>query len=377
MNNNPEKVLHFFGAMKKGGAESMILEHYSLIDRSKVQFDFVSSMKDGRDYDNQIYELGGKIFSLPSPKQIGFLKYILGVKKIIKENGPYKAVHSHALFRSAPVMIGAFLSGVKIRISHSHTTQSSFYNKNHFIVFIVRFFINLFSTSRLACTEKSGELLFGKNAVKKEKFEIFKNAINLDSFLNFDKSVNDIKKEFNIETGQTVLIHIGRFIKQKNHDYLLKIADLLKKQNYSFKMLFVGNGKFFDDIKSNVLSSEYCDNIIFTGIRNDIAQLLSLSDIFLFPSLYEGLPVALVESQALGVCSIVSSKVDTICDAGLNLISFIDINDSDLHLWVEKIIQLKSFSKPDPEIIKQKFKESQFNAADNIKNLYRIYDINP
>ncbi len=319
---HPKRILHVVGAMNRAGTETMLMNLYRNLDREKVQFDFVSYSPFDGHYDEEIKELGGRVIKLSSTQSIKELY------QTIKQFGPYEAVHSHTLFHCGVSSFAAWLAGVKIRVSHAHTT---FDNSESLLrkVYIgsMRTLINTFSTQLLACSKEAGQYLFGRKAIQKDEYSYFPNVIEYSKFLNERQS--QVKK-FKVEEGlgkSIVIGHIGRFIPAKNHDFLLDVMKSLLERDSTIKLLLVGDGDLKSHIKKRIKKESLSENIRLVGIRADIETMLHSMDVFVFPSLYEGLGLVLLEAQASGLPCVVSEAIQPEADLQLGLLTKVALSD--------------------------------------------------
>lgn len=296
------RVLHIFGGLGTGGTESLIMNWYRNIDRSVIQFDFLVRSKD-KNYVQEIEELGGRIFYTSSfPKH--FFDNYRETKKIL-ERKEWDVIHVHA--NAAIYMLPLKLSrklGYSCRIMHSHSVHAQnsalfplhAYNRNR---------ISKYTTCRLACSEAAGKWMYGEHC-----FTVIHNAVATDKFV-FDSSVRcAIRKEYGIE-DKIVIGHVGRFSNPKNHVFLLDIFEEIKKQQKDSVLMLVGDGELRTTIEQKTKDLGLSDSVLFMGRRNDVGRLMSAMDIFVLPSLYEGLPVVCVESCANGLCAIISEEAYT------------------------------------------------------------------
>ena len=342
MNNKPIRVLHVISAMTNGGAETYMMYQYRNIDRNQVQFDFLTSREGEYAYNDEIRELGGKIYLIKPPTEQGAWGFVKDIRRILKEDPSIKVIHSHTFLNCGLAMLGGFLGGVKVRISHSHNSRtikdsdkSGLKRKIYSIT--MRALIKLFATNYFACGNLAGENLFGK-AFYGKKGRFRPNSIDLSRFENISEDDKmQLRKEFNIPDSVPVYTNVGRFMDQKNHKYLIKIARCLKDNGYDFRMLLVGEGVLTDEIKQLAKQNDVYDKVIFTGPRRDIPVILGITDVFLLPSLFEGLPVTIIEAQTSLTPSICSSEVTSQVDIGLDMVKFLGIEDSDLQSWVDQI----------------------------------------
>lgn len=302
MENEVIRVAHIVGKWLGGGVESVVMNYYKNIDRSKIQFDFICDEDSTNIPFDEIKELGGKVIIVPSYSHI--FSYNKELNKIFKEN-KYKIVHSHINTLNVFPLRIARKCKVPIRISHSHSTSNKKEIKKNIIKSILKPFSKLYATDYYACSKYAGIYLFGQNT----KFNILNNAIDLDKFKYNKKYNNEIRKELNISSDTFVIGHVGRFVTQKNHSFLIDIFYELQKTNPNSALLLVGQGPLQDKIKLKVKNLHIEDKVYFLNQRNDVYKIFSSFDVFLLPSLYEGLPVVGVEAQASGLLCVLSDNM--------------------------------------------------------------------
>ncbi|UAL49663.1 glycosyltransferase family 1 protein [Sutcliffiella horikoshii] len=365
------RVLHIVGAMNRAGTETMLMNIFRNIDRSKIHFDFLSFSKLVAHYDEEIHSLGGRVIRITNTQSI------LGIVKAIRKYGPYDAVHSHTLFHCGIANLAARIAGVKIRIAHAHTTL----DKNDTIlrsiyIFSMRAATKLTSTHYLACSKQAGAYLFGNATEENQKYMYFPNLIDYSQFESMKvDEVAVFKKEVGLE-DKKVIGHIGRFIEAKNHQFLLKILKSIIKKDDTYRLLLVGDGDLREDIQKYAKKEGIFEYIKFVGIRDDIATMLQSMDVFVFPSIYEGLGLVLLEAQASGLPCIVSEAIQPEADLQLGLFTKLFLND-DPNLWAEKIINITNRNHMEkPMIIRSTFENSGYSLSKGISKLVEIYNGN-
>lgn len=370
-----KRILHVVSAMHRGGAETMIMNLYRNIDREKVQFDFIVHSEKKEDYDDEIISMGGRIIKCSSLGTLGPIKYVKELSRIIKENGPFQAVHSHTDFQGGFVALAAKKAGIDKRICHSHNTQwvANPNIKHKLQMRIFKEMIDLYGTDYCACGIDSANFLFKKSKIDNKKILYLNNGIELEKF-NDCMCDKYIKKELNIKDDEIIIGHIGRFCEQKNHKHIIMIGNYLKKNNYKFKILLVGQGPLLNEIKEMVNHYDLNENIKFLGVRKDIPSLMNIFNVFLFPSFFEGLPVVLIEAQAAGVHCLISDCITKEVDLGLNLLNYLSI-EKNIEQWVEKINLLKGLDKPSYVNRVLKIKERGYEAKGNIHTLMKMYEL--
>ena len=325
----PIRVLHVVTYMGRGGLETMIMNYYRHIDRDKIQFDFLVHRNFRADYDDEIEALGGKIHRLPRliPWNMNYRK---ALDNFFSNHPEYKIVHVHQDCLSSVILSRAKKHGVPVRIAHSHN-KSQDKNLKYPIKLFYKHFIPHTATHLMACGKEAGDWMFGGAA-----YQILNNAINSKKFV-FNLSVRKkIRTQLGINESTLVLGHIGRFHPAKNHTFLLDVFAQLQKSTPDSKLLLVGDGDLRTQIEEKAQRLGISNNVLFTGVREDIPELLQAMDVFVFPSIYEGLPVSIVEAQASGLPCLISVNVpeeckltDTVQSASLN---------ADKTFWVNCIL---------------------------------------
>ena len=294
----PVRVLHAVTYMGRGGIETMIMNYYRQIDRSKVQFDFLVHRDFRADYDDEIESLGGRIYRLP-PMVIWHRSYYKALNSFFTEHPEYRIVHSHLNCMSTVILKAAKKHGVPVRIAHSHAYGTRFVVRDYYRVRLPGV-----STQLLACGKQAGDWMFRGAA-----YRVIPNAIDVDRYIYDPLKRREIRASLGIPAGAFVLGHIGRLNYIKNHTFLINVFAEVKKQKPESVLLLVGDGELRDELEKKVKDLGLGDSVVFTGIRSDVPDLTQAMDCFVFPSLTEGLPVALVEAQAAGLPCLISTGV--------------------------------------------------------------------
>lgn len=288
MENLDEKIIiaHIMGKWNGGGVESVVMNYYRNIDRNKIQFHFLCD-EDSTDIPyEEIEKLGGKVIVIPPYQKL--FKYQKELYRIFKENN-YKIVHSHINALSVFPLRIAKKAKIPVRIAHSHSTSNKKEWKKNILKMILRPLSKLYANKYFACTEYAGKWLFGKKVVERKELNVINNAIDLKKF-EFNKNAReDLRKELGIKEDVLVIGHVGRFMKQKNHEFLIDVFEKAIKQDDNIYLILVGQGPLEDKIKEMAKEKGIEDKILFLGQRNDVNKLYQAMDIFVLPSLYEGL----------------------------------------------------------------------------------------
>ncbi|MPQ42298.1 glycosyltransferase family 1 protein [Clostridium tarantellae] len=368
------KILQVVGGMNIGGTETMLMNLYRQFNNG-IQFDFISYYDEEAYYDNEIRSLGGKVIRLKAPNKVGMIKAIKDLMEAIKENGPYEAIHTHTLFNCGISVLAGKLAGVKVRVSHAHTT---FDNNNSLVKKIymntMRTLIKSCSTDFLACSDNAGKYLFGETITTNDRYKKLPNYIDYMKFINCNDK-ESIRKEFNIGKDDIVIGHVGRFMDAKNHRFIVQIISDLAKKNNKIKCLLVGEGHLKKDINDQVKRLGLQNNVYFLGIRKDIPKILKILDVFLFPSTYEGLGLVLLEAQASGISCLVSEAIQPEADLGVGLFNKLYLNEGS-EKWSSEILNIiNNKTIVDKEILKNSFENKGYNINDITNNLKDIYKV--
>ena len=351
--NKPIRVLQVVTVMNRGGLETMVMNYYRKLDRSKIQFDFLVHRNERGDYDDEIEKMGGKIYRMPRIMPGNYNKYFKLLDEFFRKNSnQYRVVHSHINENSGLVLKYAKKYDVPCRIAHSHQSDLKIDFKYPFRLYGRAHLAN--ANHYFACGDRAGKWLFGK-----KDFTILNNAVDVDKF--------NINKDIRNKQDKLVIGHVGRFQPQKNHDFLIDIFNEINKKNKDSVLLLIGTGDLLHEIKKKVNNLGLNDSVKFLGLRSDISDLMQGMDLFLFPSLFEGLPVVLVEAQAAGLKCVTSTGVTKESDLTDSL-EFYDLNLSPKE-WAEKILNLDINKKDNSQILKEK----GYDSATNIKWLVDFY----
>lgn len=330
----PLRVLHFQGRMGKGGAETFMMNAYRNIDRTKIQFDFLiyDDFEDVKPYNKEIHELGGKIYSVPNPNK-NILAYIHAVKKLLKDKH-FDIVHNEIFFGGGLNLLLAKQAGILKRVAHSHATTDG--KGNSIAINTIRKIFQRMllknATDYLACSHEAGIGLYGED----QPFIFVPNGIDLESYKNIFQSKEEIRDELNISRNAFVIGNIGRFEEQKNHDFLVDIFEKVVEKTSDSHLILIGEGSLEEKIKDKVINLELQSKVSFLGLRDDIPQLLKSMDVFLMPSLYEGLPISAVEAQAARLKIVLSTEVseETALSENIHFISLEEAPEK----WAEIIL---------------------------------------
>lgn len=300
------RVLQIIGIVC-GGVEAVIMNYYRHIDRTKIQFDFVVDGYEKTILDDEIISLGGRVYHV-EPYRKNILRYMKQIYNIVHDNH-YDIVHSNMNTLSIFSLFPAWLAGAHQRILHNHSTAVRSEGIRSVMKNILRPFAPLFANRYVACSRLAGEWMYGKKLMASGKVTIINNAIDLDEYAFSLEIRQQYRKELNISEDTLVIGHVGRFMYQKNHDFLIEVFRDVVREHPNAILLLIGDGELRTEIK--VKTQNYClsDKVRFLGLRTDVKNLYNCMDVFVLPSWYEGLPVVAIEAQANGIPCIFSDRI--------------------------------------------------------------------
>lgn len=337
------RVLHVVGKMHYGGMETFIMNVYRHIDREKVQFDFLVHYEEAGEYDDEIRRLGGKIYVMPRTVPQNYFKYKKALYKFFTEHQEYRIIHGHLHSVAYIYHDIAKRTGDRVCITHAHNNG---YDKN--IKGITGYYTALFAQKYtdvfFGCSKDACEKFFPKAIKQGKEMTVVKNGIESEKYRYSAEISNDVRRELGVENN-FVLGNIGRFSPQKNHKFLLSIFSEILKKRPDSKLVLVGKGPLENEIRALADELSLKEHIIFLGARSDVPRLLQGMDLFLLPSLYEGLGIVLVEAQASGLKCFASSTVSKEAKV-TDLLDFLELEQSPEY-WADKIISSVPYNRED------------------------------
>lgn len=362
----PIRIAHVVGKWLGGGVEAVIMNYYRHINHDKIQFDFICDNDSTNIPYEEIERMGGKVIIIPSYSKP--FKYHKELKRVLKE-GNYKIIHSNINTLSVFSLFAAKCAGVPVRIAHSHSTTNKKEKKKNLMKQVLRPFSKVFATDYMCCSELAGRWLFGNKEYDKGNVYLLNNAIDLDKFKYNESLRKKKRKELGIKDATLVIGHIGRFVAQKNHDYLIDIFNVIHRKNNNSILLLAGQGPLMEDIKNKVKELNLEDSVKFLGQRNDANELYQAFDVFLLPSLYEGLPVVGVEAQAAGLLCYLSDDMTKETKV-LDITKFMSLNNTPEE-WSNNILDdVKKYKRIDTS---KEMTAKNFNIKEEAKKLEEYY----
>lgn len=364
------KILQVGLSFNPGGIESFVMTYYRQLVKTGIQFDFIS-MFPKLAYEDEILSMGGKVYhtSDARKKPFCFYKEMLQILK----NGKYDVVHVNMLSAANIVpLIAAKKAGIKKIIAHSHNSSTPGLVRN-ILHRINRPIIPCYANSFFACSNLAGEWLFQKKVLNKKQFHVIPNAMNLNTFQFCTKEREEIRKELDLE-GKFVIGHVGRFEEQKNHSFLIEVFHEVSKERQNAVLLLVGEGELQSEIKKKVREYGLEKKVRFLGIRNDVNRLWKGMDVFVFPSLFEGLPIVALEAQASGIYSFLSDSITKEVEI-TDRVQFLSLK-AGAEKWKERILDLEEYPRDESvnEKIRKEFRKAGYDIEYAAKQLLEYYN---
>lgn len=357
--NEPIRVAQVMGKMSGGGVEQVVMNYYTHIDRSRVQFDFIVDSDSELIPREEIESLGGRVFTVP-PYQHPFV-YQRALVSLYREQG-WKIVHSHENVLSVFPLRAAERVGIPIRIAHSHSTAGRGEPLRNLVKRILKLFSNVYPTHRMACSYHAGEWLFGNGT----DFKVLHNAIDLGRFSYDAITRNNMRSNLGLADNQLVIGHVGRFVPQKNHIFLIDVFAEIAKRRKDAVLLLVGSGKDQSAIKKQVNERGIADRVRFLGHRTDVDKLYQAFDVFVLPSLYEGLGTVAIEAQKAGLPCFLSNQVPREANVS-GTAQFLALNDP--MRWISALCRQEPCERF--EVCNEKFRDYDISVVSkDLENYY-------
>ena len=359
--DEPIRILQVVTYMGRGGLETMLMNYYRHMDRSRVQFDFLTHRQEKADYDDEIEHLGGKIYHLPRlvPWSMGYRR---ALNQFFQSHPEYRIVHVHQDCLSSVILKAAQHNGVPVRIAHSHSSSQDKDIKYPVKLFYKRF-IPRYATQLFACGEDAGRWMFGG-----ADFCILQNAIDVSAYQFQPEKRARVRSVLRIPEENLVLGHVGRFSPPKNHLFLLDVFSSVHSKNAETTLLLVGDGELRPQIEQKIQDLGLGDSVILTGVRSDVPDLLQAMDLFVFPSLYEGLGIVVVEAQASGLPCIISEHLPSECNI-TSLVKRIPLRETS-SAWANAILNTDSAER---DSLTSEISKAGFDIVQKAKWLQNYY----
>lgn len=362
------RVLQYLGCLGPGGTQAFLLELYNKIDRDKVQFDFVvfPNQRDELNY-KTIIKMGGKIYESPRYNVKNHMPFCHWWNDFFRQHREYHVLHSHIRGSASVVIPIAKKYGV-ITIAHSHSTSNGS-GIGALIRDIMQLPIRYQADYLFACSDKAGKWLYGENAVRKPNYRMIPNGVDLKRFAYDAQKRCQMRQALEIADNTFVLGHIGRITTPKNHKFLVELFAAYHKSDPDSKLLLVGDGDLFTEVKQQIEHLGIDDAVVMTGNKTNTEDFYQVMDIFVFPSLWEGLPVSVVEAQANGLPCLLSDVITHDVDL-TDQVHYLPLNEE--KIWLKEIEAVRS-QKRTAATAENLRKLQPFDAAVVAQNLQKFY----
>ena len=359
---DPVRVLNLFTIMDRGGAETMVMNYYRNIDRTKVQFDFLVHRKSEGAYDDEIRKLGGRVYYFPRLTEV--VRYNKELNNLFETHKEYKIVHSHMSELGLFAFYFAKKHKIPVRICHAHNAPAKT-DLKVMVKNVMKKMMKPLCTHFFSCSREAAEWLYGSN----DQVIYLKNAIETEKFSYSVKAKKAVRSHFSIGEKTIVYGHVGRFHEQKNHLFLLEVfKEILDKQPDSL-LLLVGDGPIKKQAEEKAKKIGISENVLFLGVRNDVSELMQAMDLMIFPSLYEGLPVTLVEAQCSGLRCLISEQISKEAILIPDLITEMSLERSASD-WAKWAISLSCYER---HSFARNIADLGFDVKENVKWLEQFY----
>ena len=364
------KILFFMdGIGNAGGIQEMSIKWMENIDRNKFHVDILSYDTGKKDnFPNRVKQLGGEIFIIPKYTNGDVINSITKTKKFFEEHR-YDILHAHSSSKAVFVMFYARKAGIKIRILHAHCSKFIVTDKKALLMANLLLVPTLKNTTDFfACSPEAGIFLFGEKAYADNKVKIIHNGIDPRKYLPDSNIRNKIREELGVKE-KFVIGNVGRFRRQKNHEFLIDVFAKVCSIDPDAFLVCVGNGELEESIKDKARKMGVFNRISFLGFRCDVNDIMQSFDLLLMPSLFEGLPVTAVEAQAEGIPGLFSSNISADV-AILPTSSFLHLED-DLDVWAKKIVSYKNYKREENPY--QYILDQGYDIQIETKKLEKVY----
>ena len=363
------RVLQVIGIMNRGGAESMIMNLYREIDRTKVQFDFVEHGNEKAVFDDEIEELGGRIYRCPRFVGKNYFSYKKWWDKFWEIEGKeYQIVHGH-IGSTAAIYLNCARKKGKYTIAHSHSSGTD-HSLHSLLYGLLSYNTRNIADYFFGCSEVAGIDRYGYKITENiDKFKVLPNAIDIKKYIYSSESRESMRKELGYNQNEVIIGHVGRMTAEKNHALIIDIFRCIYMRESKARLLLIGDGKLREELKQKVVDLGLEQRVLFMGVRSDVNRLMQAMDIFVFPSIFEGLPVTMVEAQAAGLPCVISNKVPDECIITKGLVTIKNLEDSPEE-WAKHILNRVNVPRIDTS---NEIREHGFDIKETSKWLEKFY----
>lgn len=363
----PIRVLHNIASLHFGGAQAFLMNVYNNIDREKVQFDFVVTPEEKKDLYEQVEQMGGRIFVCPKYTGKNHFAYCRWWNDFFAEHPEYHVIHGHVRSTASIYLKIAQKYGL-VTIAHSHSTSNGS-GISAIVKNIMQLPIRHTADYLFACSDKAGKWLYGEKATKQPNYRMIPNGVDLKRFAFHKEKRRQMRNQLKITEDTFVVGHIGRITVPKNHQFLVELFAAYHKENPKSKLLLVGDGELFEAVQQQCTQLGIREAVIMVGSKTNTEDYYQAMDIFVFPSLWEGLPVSVVEAQANGLICLLSDVITRDVDL-TDQVKYLSLNEKSR--WINEIA--RACPKPRTAASPENMKKLQpFDASVVAKQLQDFY----
>ena len=367
MNTKPIRVLQVLGGLEAGGAESFVMNLYRAIDKEKVQFDFVKHIEHKGVFEDEITKMGGKIYRGPKYTGKNHFAYCRWWNDFFAEHPEYHVIHGHVRSTASIYLKIAQKYGL-VTIAHSHSTSNGS-GVSAIVKNIMQLPIRHTADYLFACSDKAGKWLYGEKATKQPNYRMIPNGVDLKRFAFHEEKRHQMRNQLKITEDTFVVGHIGRITVPKNHQFLVELFAAYHKENPKSRLLLVGDGELFEAVQQQCTQLGIREAVIMVGSKTNTEDYYQAMDIFVFPSLWEGLPVSVVEAQANGLICLLSDVITRDVDL-TDQVKYLSLNEKSR--WINEIA--RACPKPRTAASPENMKKLQpFDASVVAKQLQDFY----
>ena len=364
------RVIQVLSGLHIGGVQSVVMNYYRHIDKSKIQFDFAIIDKDNGEYGEEVLANGSRIFRVRdwSKDPLGFCK---DFEAILKQNKDITAVHAHMNYFGALAAAVAKKCGIKNITVHAHSNYETKSFIKKVIRRVMRFIILKYASAMLACSEVAGEWLFGAKGVKSDRFSVLQNAIDYEPYREALGKRDEYRAELGIAPEKRVLVNVSSVTPVKNHAFLVDLLAALNKDGLDrYRLVIVGDGVLRKQIEQQAESLGVSGQVVFCGWQTDTAKYFAAGDIFVFPSKFEGFSIVTLEAQASGLDAVISDNVPDFAVVNRSIVKKLEL---DIDKWKAYIGSVPE--KPLAERLQdaEKSKSAEFDIIGQVAVLSGIY----
>lgn len=365
------RVLHSVSNMDRAGVETMIMNYYRHMDRSQIQFDFWANKPKPGAYEAEITEMGGHVYRSTGYNPLHFLRYVRAMKRVLEQNPDIRLIHVHNGALGLYALVAARLCGMRVRLYHAHSTVIP-PGKVAIVKKLLKPFIRFEATHLLTCGEKAARFYYGSRNVDRGKCIYVHNAIEPDRFV-FNQEIRDKMRAVHDLSGHTVIGHVGRMAAAKNHLRMLEMFAALKRVKLDAVLVLLGDGELEAQVKAYAEQLGLLNDVRFMGNVSNVGEWMQAFDLFLMPSIFEGMPVVAVEAQAAGLPCVLSDVITREADV-TGLVRFISLELGDEE-WAQAIIAALTEQKERPDTLAaiQNAGYDINQAAPRLQGLYQQY----